>query len=119
MVWGNWNPIYLWLILFVALTIYALNKYSYGIDNLSDKKFKAFIICCILFVSYYFLVYDPVIHPVQRILLSIVNVMPHASFSVNANAFFGFIILLVCGMGLFFIVKVATKKAITYLPKKA
>jgi len=119
LIWGNWPPVYLWLIFFGAVGLYALHKYNYSIDNLSDKKFKVFLLLCLIFVGYYFLVYDPVAKPIQRILLSVTNVMPCFTFSVNAGPAISFVLLLIGGLILFYIVKFATKKAEPYLPKKS
>jgi hypothetical protein len=119
LIWGNWSPIYLWLVFFAVIGIYALHKYDYNIDNLSDKKFKMFLLFCIIFLGYYFLVYDPVAKPIQRILLSVTNVMPSFTVSVNAGPAFSFVFLLFAGVILYYLVKFATKKATSYLPKKS
>ena len=119
LIWGNWPSIYLWLIFFGVIGIYALYKYNYGLDNLTDKKFKTFFICCFVFFLFYIFIYEPYPRVIQSMMLLSVNTVPHFSINFNAGPFFGLVVLLGVGMTIYYIVKLATKKAESYLPKKS
>lgn len=102
LIWGNWDPIYLAVAFLAIVLIYMVNKDKLTLENVTNNKFKIFVIGVIAFVLFYFSFYSPRVHLIRDLLLIPVNVVPNFSYTFNILPFANIILFIGASLVLFY-----------------
>lgn len=110
MIWGHWQASSIALFFLLIMIYYAVNKYKFGGENLSNERLKLFFVLLSIYILYYVFIYDPRPKLVQNLLLTVVNSGSNISLNLNAGPLLGIILIIALAMGLFYGYRFVTKR---------
>lgn len=94
LIWGNWNPVYLWIVFFTLVLIIGANKNRLKIENSSPKRFRFFLYGSFAFVLYYVFIYNPVPKLIQKLFLIPYTTKGSLDLGIHVSAFTSFLLII-------------------------
>ena len=110
LIWGHWQASSIALFFLLIMVYYAVRKYEFGQENLSDARLKWFTFLCIVFALYYVFIYAPRPKLIQNMFLTVVNSNAHVSYNFNSGPLLSIVVFIVLAMLFYYGYKFVSKK---------